>query len=129
MINAKTAKGKNFARSIKKKQEQNIAKIMNKKVIFTEEEQKAISAIEYVFKVKFEIIQSEKRTKSASLARQTFCHIFYHVFGYTLEAIAEMVNRKHTSVLFSIESYQNDMLYCKAFRGKIEQLKRIYNYR
>ena len=101
---------------------------MNKKVIFTEEEQKAISAIEYFFKVKFEIIQSEKRTKYASLARQTFCYIFYHVFGYTLEDIAEMVNRKHTSVLFSIESYQNDLLYCKAFRGKIEQLKRIYKY-
>ena len=102
---------------------------MNNIVIFTEEEQKAISAIEYVFKVKFEIIQSEKRTKSASLARQTFCYIFYHVFGYTLEAIAEIVNRKHPSVMSSIESYQNDLNYNKAFREKIESLKRIYQYK
>ena len=101
---------------------------MNKKVIFTEEEQKAISAIEHVFKVKFEIIQSEKRTKSASMARQTFYYIFYHVFGYTLETIAEIVNRTHPTVMSSIESYQNDLLYCKAFRLKIEQLKRIYKY-
>ena len=101
---------------------------MNNKVIFTEEEQKAISAIEHVFKVKFEVIQSEKRTKSASLARQTFCYIFRNVFGYTLEAIAEIVNRKPPAVLSSIESSQNDLSYNKAFREKIESLKRIYQY-
>lgn len=101
---------------------------MNTQVIFTEEEQKAISAIEHVFKVEFETIQSEKRTKSASLARQTFCYIFRNVFGYTLEAIAEIVNRKHPAVLSSIESYQNDLSYNKAFREKIESLKRIYQY-
>lgn len=101
---------------------------MNNKVIFTEEEQKAISAIERVFKVEFETIQSEKRTKSASLARQTFCYIFRNVFGYTLEAIAEIVNRKHPAVLSSIESYKNDLSYNKAFREKIESLKRIYQY-
>lgn len=101
---------------------------MNNKITFNEQEQKAVSAIEHIFKVTFEIIQSEKRTKSASLARQTFCYIFRNVFGYTLEAIAEIVNRKHPAVLSSIDSYQNDLRYNKAFREKIESLKRIYKY-
>lgn len=102
---------------------------MNNKITFNEEEQKAVSAIEHIFKVTFEIIQSEKRTKSAAFARQVFCYIFYHVFGYTFEEIGKMLdNRNHTTILKAVEQYKNDELYFTPFKKDIKSLKKLYNY-
>ena len=52
-------------------------------------------------------ILAQNRQRAISTARHLFCYVAYTHYGYTLMAIARFLSKDHSTVIHSINTYQN----------------------
>ena len=52
-------------------------------------------------------ILAHNRQRHISIARHLFCFVAYTHYGYTLMAISRFLNKDHSTVIHSINTYQN----------------------
>ena len=72
-----------------------------------------------VFDVPFDEVKSKKREKSMVFARQAFCYLAKKE-KYTLGNIGKLINRDHSTVLYSIKQVEcyiqsNDKVFLRKF--------------
>lgn len=86
-----------------------------KSVPFTEERnQRIISNIERLYKIKWSAIVSKSRKVELIEARRLYCALLRNVFGLSLQVIGKMVNTHHASVIHSIKMHDN---YSEIYSG------------
>lgn len=52
-------------------------------------------------------ILAQNRQRAISTARHLFCYVAYKHYGYCLTAIARFLNKDHSTIIHSINTYQN----------------------
>jgi chromosomal replication initiation ATPase DnaA len=52
-------------------------------------------------------ILAHNRQRHISIARHLFCYVAYNHYGYTLMAISRFLNKDHSTIIHSINTYQN----------------------
>ena len=52
-------------------------------------------------------ILAQNRQRAISTARHLFCYVAYKHYGYCLTAIGRFLNKDHSTVIHSINTYQN----------------------
>lgn len=86
---------------------------------------KIIDLICTFYKVTFDDIKSKSRKRNVVMARQLICYFIYEHTKLTLHKVAEMINRNHSTIIYSKDVVKelcfSDKLYMEHFR----QLERL----
>lgn len=83
-----------------------------------------LKAVSEEFNVKVSELKSERRTADIAFARQVAMYILRSEYGYKLERIAAILNRKdHTTVLHGIDKIESKMALSEGFSEQIVRLK------
>ena len=83
-----------------------------------------INQIEAEIGVPFSVIKSTRRTHEVVIARQILCHIFRTVFKLSFKTIGRMLNRDHSTIIYSVNEAENRILYDREFKELYEMAKK-----
>ena len=72
--------------------------------------------------VTVEDILSRSRKTEYVIARHMYCSILKKYYGYTLKKIGSIINRDHTSVIHSIQQFNNHYQYEEGYRKSVNRI-------
>ena len=108
--------------------EKNIAEMTGKEVIYETTPdaalQRIMQAIYDEMGISFVDIAGNSREQKTVFARIIFSHLCRTEEKATIQRIAKEINKSHTSVMYYLKKYQNDILYTPLFRQYVEAVTR-----
>ena len=104
-----------------------VAKILGKDSVSKREKIKVpgiLKAIAKEFKVNLKDLKGPRRTSEIAFARQVCMYFLREEFGYKLEHIAELLNRKdHTTVIHAVDKIKSKTMIDEGFKNQIDLIK------
>jgi chromosomal replication initiator protein len=77
------------------------------------------------YKVSFDDIKSKSRKRNVVMARQLICYFIYEHTKLTLIKVAEMLNRDHSTIIYSKDIVKELCFSDKAYRQHFEHLEKL----
>lgn len=88
---------------------------------------RVILAVSQILDVPKKVMLSKLREREAVFARNMCYYIYKHYFGMKLVAIAKKFNRDHTTVIYGLTAFEQDVDYIKSYGEKYQQVKAKLN--
>jgi chromosomal replication initiator protein len=104
-----------------------VAKILGKDNLSKREKIKVPSVLKSIareFKVSLKDLKGPRRTAELAFARQVCMFFLREEFGYKLEQVAELLNRKdHTTVIHAVDKIKSKMMIDDGFKNQLDLIK------
>lgn len=84
---------------------------------------KVVIAVSQILAVPKKTMLSKLRVREAVFARNMCYYIYRHYFGMTCTKIAKLFNRDHSTVLYGLTAFENDVEYIKNYGEKYQEVK------
>lgn len=111
--------------------DEEISRILGRDKKSRQEKIKPVQVIKKIakeFNLSVKEIKGPRRTADLAFARQVCMYILREEFGYKLEDIAEMLERKdHTTVIHALDKIKSKMLLDEGFRLQLDLIKQELN--
>ena len=89
--------------------------------------EKVVVAVSQILNVSKKDMLSKLRAREVVFARNMCYYIYKHYFGMKLVAIAKKFNRDHTTVIYGLTAFEQDVEYIKSYGEKYQQVKARLN--
>jgi hypothetical protein len=102
-------------------------KQMNKEqylIVFARARTKVLNAIEASLNINFDKLSGKKREREIVDARHLYSY-FMRQYGFSLNTIAQSINRDHASVLFGIRKVENLVAIDNVFKQKFDSVEEL----
>lgn len=86
---------------------------------------KIIDLICTAYKVTFDDVKSKSRKRNTVMARQLICYFLYENTKMTLIKVADLLNRDHSTIIYSKDIVKELCFSDKGYRAHFEQLERL----
>lgn len=84
---------------------------------------KVVIAVSQILEVPQKTMLSKLRVREAVFARNMCYYIYKYYFGMKLTKIAKLFNRDHTTVIYGLTAFENDVECIKNYGQKYKEVK------
>jgi chromosomal replication initiator protein len=88
---------------------------------------KVVLAVSQILEVSKKDMLSKLRAREAVFARNMCYYIYKHYFGMKLTKIAKIFNRDHTTVIYGLSAFENDVEFISSYNLKYNEVKNRLN--
>jgi chromosomal replication initiation ATPase DnaA len=87
------------------------------------EKEAIIKAVEIHFKTDFATLLERNRKRENAFPRQALCYFLYRYTGLNKCEIAKLIQRDHTTVIWTLSTIQNLIETEESIKNQIEQIR------
>lgn len=84
--------------------------------------EKVVVAVSQILNVSKKDMLSKLRAREVVFARNMCYHIYKKYYGMKLTAIAKRFNRDHTTVIYGLTAFENDVKFIKSYGDKFNEV-------
>lgn len=84
--------------------------------------EKVVVAVSQILNVSKKDMLSKLRAREVVFARNMCYHIYKKYYGMKLTAIAKRFNRDHTTVIYGLTAFENDVKFIKSYADKFNEV-------